>query len=102
MVVSSHAPPSVQFQVMAQSGVVMTSIRPARDSISNRHSTSPPSGSYEELASIKTSSNEYFPDSILIVPLGDRPMKISTLAWLLLLFASPATNWSGSTVNVKL
>ena len=80
----------------------MTSMRPGRDSISNRHSTSPPSRSKEVRASMKTSSKLYFPASMLIDALGARPMKISILAWLLLLFASPATNWSGSTVNVKL
>ena len=54
---NSQSPSSDQFQLMAQSGVVITSTRPGRDSISNRHSTSPPSGSKEERASMKTSSN---------------------------------------------
>ena len=80
----------------------MTSMRPGRDSISNLHSTSPPSGSNDVLASIKTFSKVYFSDSMLMDPFGDRPMKISTLAWLLLLFASPVINSSGSTVNVRL
>ena len=53
---SSQSPLFDQFQLIAQSGVVMTSTRPGRDSISNRHSTSPPSGSKDARASMKTSS----------------------------------------------
>ena len=90
-----------QFHCVQQSGASMTSMRPARDSISNRQSTSPPSRSKLSVAFKVTFSKVYFPSSTCKSAVGARPMKMDRDAALLLRLASAVTFSSGSTVNDK-
>ena len=96
-----QSPSSLQFHCDTQSGASRTSINPGLDSSSNRQSTSPPSSSKLPDALRIIFSKVYFPSSKVKIPVGARPMKISILASLFVLFASSMTNSSGSTVNER-
>ena len=95
-----HVPLFDQFHWVQQLGASIISIKPARDSISNTQSTSPPSMSKLCVAFSVTFSNVYFPSSTVMAAVGARPMKMEMEASLLLRLASAVTFWSGSTVNV--
>ena len=95
-----HVPLFDQFHCVQQSGASMTSMRPARDSISNTQSTSPPSTSTLAEALSVTFSKVNFPSSTVKSAVGARPMKMEMEASLLLRLASAVTFSSGSTVKV--
>ena len=94
-----HVPLLDQFHCVQQSGASITSMRPTRDSISNRQSTSPPSISKLSEAFKVMFSKVYFPSSTCKSAVGARPMKMDNEAALLLRLASAVTFSSGSTVN---
>ena len=99
MTFTLQAPLFDQFQRVKQSGASMMSMRPARDSISNRQSTSPPSISKLAVALSVMFSKVYFPSSTTSEAVGALPIKMDSDAALLLRLASAVMFSSGSTVN---